>query len=77
MNNPILLKNLLKMDRTIDIPSVDDIDLKNIQMESTLVTIFEDRVFGKPKVPLDVYHHFGDELEWALQAVMRELRLTH
>lgn len=40
---------------------VDDVKLKNIQVENTTVTILENGVFGKPEVFLDVYHHFESE----------------
>lgn len=44
---------------------INDVKLKNIQIKSTWITIFEEGVFGKPEVLLDVYHHFGSEKERA------------
>lgn len=46
-----------------DTHCIDDVKLKNIQIKSFLVTIFEKGVFWKPEVLLDVYHHFGKERE--------------
>lgn len=61
----------------LDTHRVDDVKLKNIQVESTLVTIFEDGVFGKPEVLLNVYHHFKSELEWVWnEEVVKEFELT-
>lgn len=57
---------------------VDDAKLKIIQMESIPVTIFEEGVFGRPELLLDVYHHFGSEQERdRIQTTMKEYRLTH
>lgn len=62
----------------LDICHVNDIHRKNIQVESTLVTIFKKGIYEKPEVLLDIYHHFGGELDWAyVQLAMREHRLTH
>lgn len=56
---------------------VDDIKLKNIQTESTLVTIIEDGVFGKLEVLLNFYHHFKCEWEWEKIQAMKVCRLTY
>lgn len=57
---------------------VDDVNLKKIQIESILITIFEEGVFGKPEVLLDVYHHFRGERElpW-IQTAIKKFGLTH
>lgn len=44
---------------------MDDVHLRNILMECIPITIVEDRVFGKPAVLLDIYHHFEGELDHA------------
>lgn len=42
---------------------LDDVKLKNIEVESTSVTIFEEEVIRKLEVLMDIYHHFGGERE--------------
>lgn len=57
---------------------MDNLHLKNIQIKSTPLTIFEEGVFGKLEVFLYIYHHFGSELDQTrIQATIKEYGLTH
>lgn len=51
---------------------------KNIRIESTQLTIFKEGVFRKPKVLVDIYHHFRGDLDQArIQVTLRENGLIH
>lgn len=62
----------------LEIRHVDDVKLKYIQMEITLIIIFEEWVFERLEAVLDVYHHFGSEREHAIiQTTMKEYELVY
>lgn len=56
---------------------VDDVSLKSVHVESTPMTIFEKRIFRKPKVLQDIYHHIGGKLgRTRIQVGIKEHGLT-
>lgn len=57
---------------------MSNVHLKNVCVQITLVTFFEQEVFGKPKVLLDIYHHFENELDRdCIQMNLKDEALTH
>lgn len=61
----------------LNLETVWTMEVEKIQIKDTPLTIFEEWVFGKPEVLLDVYHHFGCEWEQTrIQEVMKEHGLT-
>lgn len=57
----------------------EEIDILCISPQATSsVTLFEQRVFGKHEVVLDIYHYFGNKMDRAwIHTTLKDEGLTH
>lgn len=63
-----------KVDGTL-IPQIQAIDLDDFEFDEVILrevivintprTYFDEGVFGQPELKGDLYHHFGNDIEWA------------
>lgn len=55
-----------------------NVQLMDIRMEATPVTLFDKSIFGKTEVLLDLYQYFGNEVNKnCIQAAIKDEDLTH